>query len=1127
MASSVPQNPTSNNVAALLPKLNDADSDLRYMSLNDLFNILNAGSHSFLLNDYNTCARTVDGLLKTLDDQNGEVQNQAIKWYEDLGYVPSMARLTLLFYSLGPFAAKVPPEILPPLIEKLSNLKPTNSVDSSIPATALRTLIISFSRPIQGIPPSKASEDAYSAISKVLIPRLVGYIILPHGLKNHPAPPPGMLEVSNNVGVDSDAIDVLIEVVRCFGPMLHEAEKQALQRAVMDILDNDRTSTVIKKKVVTAISLLAIFLSDSLLSAFFSSIIESFHNVHLTLPKRRLLISMIGSLARSIPQRLGPHLKIIAPFILSALSEQEYEESLEELAEDGTLDPMAEEVREAALIAVEGFLSMCINEMRMFTNEAIEAGLRFVRYDPNSSMNEDNNDTDSAEEAIHEEGGANDIDEAEEDFEEEGGMSDDDDSSWKVRRCAAKVLYTIVWTRGSGDLLEDGTLYDKIAPVLINSFNEREENVRLEVLATLAVLIRKTGEGASTAVALSDDEGYVSASHTNQSRKRRRGGSDASMFDNQGPISSTRGVISPATSPSPTSGPKADLARLSTSLIQGVAKLLKHTSVPTKQCAIMLLKDFVLVQNGGLSKNLGKISDSLIEAIKTSSTVTGGLSSASTGASVSATGSSLRIEALQLVSAICDTHSSKIILPYVERIVPAVIAAVRDRYFKISSEAIRVVESVVKVLTPPRSSSTGSEYRVYLGGLFDVLAIQAQANDADLEVRQRAIHAFGVLLARTSEPGSSKLLSTEKRATGLDILYDRLKNEITRLATVQAIDTILVTVSDKDELRTIWIRNVALELAGQLRKSNRTLRNSSMGALKSMTGNSVAVAALDSKTIQALEDMLLPLLDTRDLSLLGLAMAVLADLVKRNPKKVVNRDLNTAICKVVLTPLGGRILDAFLNLVDTVGSASAGQPLMGRLLKNIGVAGDPAVVGTAIGTLLVSGGSTVGVSIDDFIRELQAAQDDQRKCLALSVLGEAGLRLGTSSPLQPKLFMSYFKSQSEQVPRAAAVALGRAGAGNVSVYLPSILSMMSQMSSQTYLLLHSIKEVLQFAGRLRISISAYTREIWKTVLAASQAEDNKAIGAECIGRLISIEPKTYLPLLQVRSFHQSEVFIKN
>lgn len=76
----VPQNPTSSHVAALLPRLNDADSDLRYMSLNDLFSILNVGAPNFLASDYNTCARTIDGLLKTLDDQNGEVQNQSIKW---------------------------------------------------------------------------------------------------------------------------------------------------------------------------------------------------------------------------------------------------------------------------------------------------------------------------------------------------------------------------------------------------------------------------------------------------------------------------------------------------------------------------------------------------------------------------------------------------------------------------------------------------------------------------------------------------------------------------------------------------------------------------------------------------------------------------------------------------------------------------------------------------------------------------------------------------------------------------------------------------------------------------------------------------------------------------------------
>ena len=81
MSSQITTNPTSNTVAALLPKLHDNDPDQRYMSLNDLFTALNIGKSDFLYNDYNTAARTVDGVLKTLDDQNGEVQNLAIKWY--------------------------------------------------------------------------------------------------------------------------------------------------------------------------------------------------------------------------------------------------------------------------------------------------------------------------------------------------------------------------------------------------------------------------------------------------------------------------------------------------------------------------------------------------------------------------------------------------------------------------------------------------------------------------------------------------------------------------------------------------------------------------------------------------------------------------------------------------------------------------------------------------------------------------------------------------------------------------------------------------------------------------------------------------------------------------------------
>ena len=65
---------------SLRSKLNDPDPDIRFMSLDDVLKNLSSSSSDFLANDPVTSAKLVDGVLQTLDDQHGEVQNQALKW---------------------------------------------------------------------------------------------------------------------------------------------------------------------------------------------------------------------------------------------------------------------------------------------------------------------------------------------------------------------------------------------------------------------------------------------------------------------------------------------------------------------------------------------------------------------------------------------------------------------------------------------------------------------------------------------------------------------------------------------------------------------------------------------------------------------------------------------------------------------------------------------------------------------------------------------------------------------------------------------------------------------------------------------------------------------------------------
>lgn len=70
----------------LLEKMSNPDSDFRFMSLNDLLEALTQTSFNFASVDQSMMSKLIDGVVKALDDQNGEVQNLAVKWLVTLIY---------------------------------------------------------------------------------------------------------------------------------------------------------------------------------------------------------------------------------------------------------------------------------------------------------------------------------------------------------------------------------------------------------------------------------------------------------------------------------------------------------------------------------------------------------------------------------------------------------------------------------------------------------------------------------------------------------------------------------------------------------------------------------------------------------------------------------------------------------------------------------------------------------------------------------------------------------------------------------------------------------------------------------------------------------------------------------
>ncbi|KAJ5148143.1 hypothetical protein N7526_001495 [Penicillium atrosanguineum] len=741
-------------------------------------------------------------------------------------------------------------------------------------------------------------------------------------------------------------------------------------------------------------------------------------------------------------------------------------------------DPQADELRETALVTLEALISSCNQQMQPYLANTTSAALRFLKYDPNVAEMEDDEEMggtqdDGSEDDATEEPDMDDDEFG--DFEEEDGYSDVDDMSWKVRRCSAKLLYSLVSTYGRSRVLDDAALYQQIAPALIARIGrEREESVTLEVVSTLTALVRKTSEGAVVVTS----NGFLEAvGGSRNSRKRRRQDSDASMVDFEPSVGTSSVIDSP-------SGPQAELARSVPLIVQSLVKAWKQASMPLRQAAIILLKSLSLVRYGGLADHLQQIEDLIADALKTSSL--SGSSAAHSGAAVSA--GTLQIETLGLISAIAETHLSDALLPFLIALVPGVVGAVNERNYKVSSEALGAVEQIVKALTPPRASSNASDMAMQLEKLYDVVLARIADTSADLEVRQRAIHVFGVILARTSGERGMEYLSADRRSQGLTVLSDRVKNETTRLAAVRAIDDVVVLADRKQDVTGDWVNDVTLELGSNLRKADRALRGSCLEALRSIAMNSNTRSHLNATAMTTLENVLLPLLAAPDFHLLTPTLIIFAKLVPGNSKTLVNDALISSICAIVKQPLVGTVLKALLLLVKVIGEEGAGAQLMQNLLQNVGITGDSSVVGRAVGTLLVHGGPNLGVKMDDFSNELQSAQDDSRKCLALAILGEIGLRMGAECSLTPDLFIAHFNSPSDHVRLAAATALGNAAAG--------------------------IRELLQHPEVVRPDLAPSASKLWQSLLVVSEEEDNRAVGAECVGRLALIDPVAYIPHFQ-------------
>ena len=463
-----------------------------------------------------------------------------------------------------------------------------------------------------------------------------------------------------------------------------------------------------------------------------------------------------------------------------------------------------------------------------------------------------------------------------------------------------------------------------------------------------------------------------------------------------------------------------------------------------------------------------------------------------------------------------------------EALVPPVINAVKDSFYKISSEALSVVEELVKVLRP-LDVPIAFDFQPFVVPLFECTLERLKAADIDQEVKEHVISAMAQLLHQMGDSLTAQL------PICLPIYVERLRNEITRLCAVRALTLIARSPLHLD-LSPILKDSLAL-LSSFLRKKMRSLRLASLVALEVLMSR--YSSGLTGEMLADMLDQVPALLNESDLHVAQLSLGLLTAVAQLQASAMakVHKEMMARVLDLLVSPLlQGTALQAmttFLRALVKSGQANSSfKDLLQRLLSPIYSAsgqGDRLVVhkqafhslAHCCAAVVSECPNETGPLCVRFIGEIKNAKStDSVRLFALLALGEIGKTndLSSLAGLQEAILAS-FASPSEDVKTAASFALGLVSAGNLEKFFPFILSEMQAQSRRQYLLLHALKETIAYLSSTQggvTTLQPFVEQMWTLLFhhCESKEEGTRNMVAECLGKLTLVDPEKLLPVLQ-------------
>lgn len=645
----------------------------------------------------------------------------------------------------------------------------------------------------------------------------------------------------------------------------------------------------------------------------------------------------------------------------------------------------------------------------------------------------------------------------EDDAESNEEYSDDDDMSWKVRRASAKCLEAVITTRH--EMIID--LYHSVSPVLISRFKEREENVKVDVFMAYVALLKQT-----------------------------RAPADATALQDESAVSILQSHVK--------------------DVIKSLHRQLREKSIKTRQGAFNLLTELLHVLPNCLHDDAATLIPGILYSLSDKNS-----------------SSNIKIDALSFLNTFLKSNPPQVFQPHTQTLLPAVLSAVSDSFYKISSEALLVLTQMIRVIRPTPGQDS-FPYQQFIKPIYETNFAKLKAADIDQEVKERAITCVGQLISTFGDQ------MTEELRVCLPLLVDRLRNEITRLTCVKALTNIASSPFRIDF--SPLLPEAFPILASFLRKNQRALKLATLTLLDTLCKNYSSYLNRDSICIILNE--VPPLINENDLHVSQLTLSLLTSLTRTHsevqdmaiiPQKILPETLLLVRSPLLQGAALNSVLEFFQSLVRSSFPGLDYQGLVRQLTLPIYQPGtNPMIlhkhayysIAKCVAAMTTIDAEHSHRIIVQYLNNLNNGPVSDAVCAFIFlVIGEIGKSVDTSNvPQLKEKIIDAFSSPSEEVKSAASFALGNVAVANLSYYLPFVLQQIENRNKKQFLLLHSLKEIINCqssSGDVSL-LQPHLEPIWNMLLRHCECpeEGTRNVVAECLGKLTLMNPQVLLPSLK-------------